>query len=41
MMVLAAAMHIGRKELSGVAVTAILFVLAALVVWGRFGPYSW
>jgi uncharacterized membrane protein len=39
--VLAAAMHIRRKEPSGVAVTAILFVLAALVAWGRFGPYSW
>jgi uncharacterized membrane protein len=41
MMVLAAAVHIRRKEPSGVAVTAILFVLAALVAWGRFGPYSW
>jgi len=41
MMVLAAAMHIRRKEPSGVAVTAILFVLAALVAWGRFGHYSW
>ena len=40
-MVLAAAMHIRRKEPSGVAVTAVLFVLAALVAWGRFGPYSW
>jgi uncharacterized membrane protein len=39
--VLAAAVHIRRKEPSGVAVTAILFVLAALVAWGRFGPYSW
>jgi uncharacterized membrane protein len=41
MMVLAAAMHIRRKEPSGVAVAAILFMLAALVAWGRFGPYSW
>jgi hypothetical protein len=41
MMVLAAAMHIRRKEPSGVAVTAILFVLVALVAWGRFGPSSW
>jgi uncharacterized membrane protein len=41
MMVLAVAVHIRRKEPSGVAVTAILFVLAALVAWGRFGPYSW
>jgi uncharacterized membrane protein len=41
MMVLAAATHIRRKEPSGVAVNAILFVLAALVAWGRFGPYGW
>ncbi|MCO6004026.1 DoxX family protein [Actinoallomurus purpureus] len=39
--VLGAAMHIRRKEPSGVAVTAVLFVLTALVAWGRFGPYSW
>lgn len=39
--VLAAAIHIRRKEPSGVAVTAVLFVLAVFVVWGRFGPYSW
>jgi uncharacterized membrane protein len=39
--VLAAAMHIRRKELYGVAVTAIVFALPALVAWGRFGPYSW
>ena len=41
MVVLAAAMHIRRKEPSGVAVTAVLFLLAALVASGRFGPYSW
>jgi hypothetical protein len=39
-MVLAAGTHIRRKEPSGVAVTAILFALVALVAWGRFGPYS-
>lgn len=38
---LAAGVHIRRKEPSAVANTAILFVLAALVAWGRFGPYSW
>jgi uncharacterized membrane protein YphA (DoxX/SURF4 family) len=41
MMVLAAATHIRRKEPSGVAFNAILFVLAVLVAWGRFGPYIW
>lgn len=39
LMVLAGAMHIRRKEPSGVA-GAVLFVLAAFVAWGRFGPYS-
>ena len=39
-MVLAAGTHIRRKEPSGVAVNAILLVLAAFVAWGRFGPYS-
>ncbi|GII56271.1 hypothetical protein Pth03_46600 [Planotetraspora thailandica] len=41
MMVLAAATHIRRKEPSGVAVSVILFVLTALLAWGRFGPYGW
>ncbi|WP_377267950.1 DoxX family protein [Peterkaempfera sp. SMS 1(5)a] len=41
LMVLAAATHIRRKELSGVAVNAVLFALAVLVAWGRFGPYGW
>jgi uncharacterized membrane protein len=40
LLVLAAAMHIRRKEPSGVWVTAVLFSLIVLVVWGRFGPYS-
>ncbi|GAA3237069.1 DoxX family protein [Nonomuraea helvata] len=41
MMVLAAGTHIRRKEPSGVAVSAILFMLSAFVTWGRFGPYGW
>ncbi len=32
--------HIRRKEPSGLLVTVILFALAALVAWGRFGPYA-
>lgn len=40
-MVLGAVMHVRGKEPSGVAVTAVLFLLAALVAWGRFGPYGW
>lgn len=40
-MVLAAVTHIRRKELSGVAVNAVLFALATVIAWGRFGPYGW
>ncbi|EEP69794.1 DoxX family protein [Micromonospora sp. ATCC 39149] len=40
-MVLAAVVHIRRKEPSGVAFNAVLFVLAVFVAWGRFGPYGW
>lgn len=41
MMALAAATHVRRKEPPGVAVTAVIFALAAVVAWGRFGPYGW
>jgi uncharacterized membrane protein len=41
LMVLAAATHVRRKEPSGVAVNGVLFALAAIVAWGRFGPYGW
>ncbi|WP_426512936.1 DoxX family protein [Dactylosporangium sp. McL0621] len=40
-MVMAAAAHVRRKEPSGVVINAVLFALAAVVAWGRFGPYSW
>jgi uncharacterized membrane protein YphA (DoxX/SURF4 family) len=39
-MVLAAATHARRKEPSAIAFNAVLLILAALVAWGRFGPYS-
>jgi uncharacterized membrane protein len=39
-MVLAAITHIRRKEPSGVAINAVLFLLSAFVAWGRFGPWS-
>lgn len=39
-MVLAAVAHVRRKELNALPVNAVLFVLAAVVAWGRFGPYS-
>ncbi|MEO3891513.1 DoxX family protein [Nonomuraea sp. B5E05] len=37
----ALALHIRRREPSGLLVPGLLFVLAALVAWGRFGPYGW
>jgi uncharacterized membrane protein len=39
-MVLAAVVHGRRKEPSGIAVNAVLLVLAVVIAWGRFGPYS-
>ena len=38
-MVGAAITHVRRKEPAIVPVNAILLVLAAVVAWGRFGPY--
>jgi uncharacterized membrane protein YphA (DoxX/SURF4 family) len=32
--------HVRRHELHGVVVTLALLALAAFVVWGRFGPFS-
>lgn len=39
-MVLAALTHARRKEPSAISFNAVLLILAVLVVWGRFGPYS-
>jgi len=39
-MVLAAVVHARRKEPSGIVTNVILLALAALVAWGRFGPYA-
>jgi uncharacterized membrane protein YphA (DoxX/SURF4 family) len=39
-MVGAAITHARRKETQGIVMTVILLALAAVVVWGRFGPYS-
>jgi uncharacterized membrane protein YphA (DoxX/SURF4 family) len=36
----AAVVHARRKEAPQVAVNALLLVLAVVVAWGRFGPYS-
>lgn len=39
-MVLAVGVHARRKEPSGIATTLLLLALAAIVAWGRFGPYA-
>lgn len=39
-MVLAAITHARRKEPGAIAFNAVWLILAALVAWGRFGPYS-
>jgi uncharacterized membrane protein YphA (DoxX/SURF4 family) len=36
----AAVVHARRKEVPMIAVNAVLLVLAVIVAWGRFGPYS-
>jgi uncharacterized membrane protein YphA (DoxX/SURF4 family) len=36
----AAITHARRKEFPMIAINLVLLVLAAVVVWGRFGPYS-
>jgi hypothetical protein len=32
--------HARRKETPLIAVNVVLLVLAAVVAWGRFGPYA-
>ncbi|MFM9595111.1 DoxX family protein [Streptomyces scabiei] len=39
-MLLAAAYHVRKKEFAAIGLNAVLLSLAALVAWGRFGPYS-
>ncbi|MGX1675574.1 DoxX family protein [Streptomyces sp. NPDC055400] len=39
-MVLAAITHARRKEPSAIAFNTVLLILAVVVAWGRFGPYS-
>jgi uncharacterized membrane protein YphA (DoxX/SURF4 family) len=36
----AAITHVRRKETQAVVMTLVLLALAAVVVWGRFGPYA-
>jgi uncharacterized membrane protein len=39
-MLLAATYHARKKEFPAIGLNAVLLILAALVAWGRFGPYS-
>ena len=39
-MALAIVVHIRRGEISGTLPAAVLLILAAIIAWGRFGPYS-
>jgi uncharacterized membrane protein YphA (DoxX/SURF4 family) len=41
LLILAAALHLRRREPSALVVTGSLLVLSVLVAWGRFGPYGW
>ncbi|WP_435241960.1 DoxX family protein [Streptomyces cucumeris] len=36
----AAAVHLRRKEAKALPVNLVLIFLAAVVAWGRFGPYA-
>jgi uncharacterized membrane protein YphA (DoxX/SURF4 family) len=40
LMIGAAITHARRKEAPMIAINAVLLVLALVVAWGRFGPYS-
>jgi uncharacterized membrane protein YphA (DoxX/SURF4 family) len=39
-MLLAALIHVRRQEPKTIPVNVVVLVLAALVAWGRFGPYA-
>ena len=40
LMIGAAITHARRRETSNIAVNVVLLLLAAVVAWGRFGPYA-
>ncbi|MCH7230912.1 DoxX family protein [Glycomyces sp. L485] len=40
LMILASMAHGRRKETSMIMMTMMILILAAIVAWGRFGPYA-
>ena len=40
LMIGAAITHARRKEYQSIVANVVLLILAAVVVWGRFGPYA-
>jgi hypothetical protein len=40
LMACAIVVHARRKEPQAIGTNVVLLLLAAVVVWGRFGPYS-
>jgi uncharacterized membrane protein YphA (DoxX/SURF4 family) len=38
-MILAAVVHVRRGEAKQTPVNVVLFLIAAVIAWGRFGPY--
>ncbi|MFC8198878.1 DoxX family protein [Streptomyces sp. NPDC060006] len=40
LMALAMGYHARRKEPAHMAINAVLLILSAIVMWGRFGPYA-
>jgi uncharacterized membrane protein YphA (DoxX/SURF4 family) len=40
-MVLATQVHLRRREYDGLVINAVIFILAVIVAWSRFGPYSY
>ena len=39
-MVLAAGVHVRRKEFPAIGINIVILLLAAFVAWGRFGTYA-
>jgi uncharacterized membrane protein HdeD (DUF308 family) len=40
LMIGAIVFHLGRREYPNIGLNAVLAIIAAVIVWGRFGPYQ-